>query len=140
MMIRGLLKSCLEGVVKRFSATGMIDVEDREYLQHYGLTSRPQPGAEMVYQVQGNLVIALSSDDRRYRLRVEQGEVALYDDLGQKVHLSRGGILIQSGQITTDGYAVFTGHAEVGTGKSGTFVDKLGKVVTVRDGIIVGLD
>lgn len=33
--------------------------------------------------------------DRRYRLQgLAAGEVALYDDLGQKVHLTRGGIVI----------------------------------------------
>lgn len=34
--------------------------------------------------------------DRRYRLQgLKTGEVALYDDIGQCVHLTRGGILIK---------------------------------------------
>ena len=103
MMIRGILTRAWEGVIKRFSASGMIDVENREYIQHYGLTSLPQPGAEMVYQVEGNLVIALGSDDRRFRISLEDGEVALYDDLEQKVYLTRDGIVIKSAlQVTLE--------------------------------------
>ncbi len=96
MMIRGILTNCVEGVIKRFAALGLIEVSDRELFQHYGFTSRPQEGAEVVYLVEGNLVIAIGSDDRRYRIAIESGEAAIYDDLGQKVHLTRDGIVIES--------------------------------------------
>jgi len=72
--------------------------DDVERIQEYGFTSVPIPGAEgvMVF-VGGNrdhgLLIAV--EDRRYRLKgLKSGEVALYDDQGQKVHLTRTGIVI----------------------------------------------
>lgn len=94
-MIRGIVTALVEGVIKRFSATGRVGetFENREYLQHYGLTSRPLPGAELIILREGNNIIAVASDDRRYRLQLAEGEVALYDDQGQSVHLRQGGII-----------------------------------------------
>ncbi len=69
-----------------------------EVFQHYGFTSVAHDGAEAVQVAVGGvrahgLVIAI--DDRRYRLTgLAEGEVALYDDLGQVVHLTRNGIVI----------------------------------------------
>lgn len=68
-----------------------------ERLQNYGFTSRPKKGAEAcVLFLGGNrdhgIVIAV--DDRRYRLKgLSEGEVALYTDQGDKVHLKRGGTI-----------------------------------------------
>jgi phage gp45-like len=90
-MIRGIVNSVIEGYIKLFSATGRTDesFDWREYFQHYGLTSRPLPGAEIIIIREGNHIIAIGSDDRRYRLAVEEGEVALYTDEGDKIHLKR---------------------------------------------------
>lgn len=69
-----------------------------ERFQDYGFTSVPHPGAELLAgAVGGNRAhtVIIKADDRRYRLKaLEDGEVALYDDLGQKVHLKRDGILV----------------------------------------------
>jgi phage gp45-like len=91
-MIRGIVISVWEGFIKLFSATGRTDesFDQREYFQHYGFTSRPQTGAEIIIIREGNHIIAVASDDRRYRLAVENGEVAIYTDEGDKVHLKRG--------------------------------------------------
>jgi phage gp45-like len=41
--------------------------------------------------------VVISIEDRRYRLTgLAEGEVALYDDLGQVVHLRRGGLFLES--------------------------------------------
>ncbi len=70
-----------------------------EVVRQYGFTAHPHPGAEAVFvSVAGirshGLVIAI--EDRRYRLTgLAAGEVALYDDLGQTVHLTRTGIVIK---------------------------------------------
>ncbi len=70
-----------------------------EYFEHYGFTSAPWEGAEGVFvsvggQRESGVVIA--TGDRRYQLRgLASGEVAIYDDLGQVVHLTRGGIVIE---------------------------------------------
>ncbi|MRR56968.1 MAG: hypothetical protein EG824_01965 [Deltaproteobacteria bacterium] len=97
-MIRGEITEVTEGAVKRFSATGRDGetIEDREYAQHYGFTSRPLAGCEAVIIREGNHYLMIASDDRRYRLAVEAGEAALYDDQGQKVHLTRAGIMVSS--------------------------------------------
>lgn len=69
-----------------------------ERFQQYGMTSHPHPGAEAVVAAVGGArahLVALSVDDRRYRLKaLAQGEMAIYDDQGQKVHLTRAGIVI----------------------------------------------
>jgi phage gp45-like len=145
VIIRGIVQAITDGAVRLFSATGRVygdfteTFSSREFLQHYGFVSRPKAGAELVIVVEGNIITAIGSDDRRYRLAIQEGEAALYDDLGQKVHLTRDGIVIKSGLVTNDGYTVFTRHAEVGTGASGTFTGKNGQVVTVRNGIVVDI-
>lgn len=97
-MIRGIVGSVTEGLIKLFSASGRTgeSFSEREYFQHYGFTSRPHADAEIIIIREGNHIIAIASDDRRYRLSIEEGEVALYDDLGQKVHLKRDSIDVYS--------------------------------------------
>jgi phage baseplate assembly protein V len=72
--------------------------DDVEHFQHYGFTSVAHAGAEGIALAiggsTGNTVV-INVDDRRYRLKaLPNGEVALYDDLGHKVHLTRAGIVI----------------------------------------------
>lgn len=80
--------------------------DDVEHFQHYGFTSVPHAGAEGIALAiggsTGNTVV-INVDDRRYRLKaLSDGEVALYDDLGHKVHLTRDGIVIDgAGQLVT---------------------------------------
>ncbi|WP_415257753.1 phage baseplate assembly protein V [Thauera phenylacetica] len=69
-----------------------------EHFEPYGYTSHPKPGAEAIAaffdgdRSHGAILIV---GDRRFRLTgLAEGEVALYDDLGQKVHLTRTGIVI----------------------------------------------
>lgn len=70
-----------------------------ERFQQYGHTSVPHSGAEaVVASVSGARahLVALVVDDRRYRMAsLKTGEVAIYDDLGQTVHLTREGIVIK---------------------------------------------
>ena len=95
-MIRGIVDSVVPGVIQRITAT-VWDVvgaiANREFFQHYGFTSRPLAGSEVIFIRQGNHFVAIASDDRRYRITLEAGELALYDDQGQKVHLKRDGII-----------------------------------------------
>ena len=71
---------------------------DMEHIEPYGFTSHPHPGAEGVASFFGGdrshgvLVVV---GDKRYRLQgLVEGEVALYDDLGQCVVLRRDKIEI----------------------------------------------
>jgi phage baseplate assembly protein V len=68
-----------------------------ERYQNYGFTSVPLPGMEGVAVFVGgdrSNGVVLAIGDRLYRLRdLQPGETAMYDDLGQKVHLTRAGII-----------------------------------------------
>lgn len=101
MVGRAILSAINDGgAVQTVQAQLMADEvqDDAERIQQYGYTSVPLPGAEAVLVfVGGNrdhgLVIA--TEDRRYRLvGLAAGEVAIYDDQGQKVHLTRAGIVV----------------------------------------------
>lgn len=71
--------------------------DDVERFQQYGFSSHPHPGAEaLVVCVAGNRdhAVVVAVDDRRYRIKgLEQGEVALYTDEGDKVVLKRDGVI-----------------------------------------------
>lgn len=67
-----------------------------ELIQHYGFTSAPLPGAEyIVIPVGGNSnhAVVVASEDGRYRLKIKDGEVALYTDEGDCVHMKRGRVI-----------------------------------------------
>jgi phage baseplate assembly protein V len=90
-MIRGIIQTVFEGAIKRFTASGRTDetIANREYFQHYGFSSRPLAGGEAIIIREGNHFVMIASDDRRYRIALEEGEVALYTDEGDKIHLKR---------------------------------------------------
>lgn len=103
-MIRATIQSVMEGAIKRVTSKGRPGetLTDREYMQHYGFTSRPLPGAEGVIVNQDNHYIMIASDDRRYRIGIENGEVCLYTDEGDQIRFKRGKeIYIKSGNKLT---------------------------------------
>lgn len=73
------------------------DRDDVENFQEYGFTSVALPGAEaLIVCPQGNRehMIAVKIGDRTVRLKgLKKGEVAMYTDEGDKIHLKRGGII-----------------------------------------------
>ncbi|WP_246745741.1 phage baseplate assembly protein [Pseudomonas sp. PNP] len=67
-----------------------------ELAQHYGFTSAPLAGAEFIaLPIGGNSkhVVVIATEDARYRLKVEDGEVAIYTDEGDHVHMKRGRVI-----------------------------------------------
>jgi len=69
-----------------------------EFFEQYGVTSSPHNGGEVLAAFMDGdrshgVVICVA--DRRYRMVIEQGEVAIYDDLEQCVHLTREGIVVE---------------------------------------------
>ena len=82
----------------KFGSGEVIDGMSR--VQEYGFTSVPQPGAHAIAIFIGgerNNGAVIATNDLRSRLKgLQPGEVAIYDDLGQKVHLTRTGIVIQT--------------------------------------------
>ncbi|MGC5830121.1 phage baseplate assembly protein V [Ralstonia pseudosolanacearum] len=77
------------------------DHDDVERFQQYGFTGVPQDGAEGLFLAIGGNTdhgVLIGVEDRRYRLKgLQGGEVALYDDQGLKVHLTRDGIVVDGG-------------------------------------------
>lgn len=70
-----------------------------EHVQNYGFTSHPFPGSDAIVLALGGSreqSVALIVDDRRYRLLLVQGEVAIYDDLGNFAALLRDRIHVKS--------------------------------------------
>lgn len=64
-----------------------------ELFQHYGFSSAPLAGAEyLVIPVGGNSkhAVVVASEDGRYRLTLQDGEVSLYTDEGAYIHMKRG--------------------------------------------------
>ena len=71
-----------------------------EHMQNYGFTSHPKGGDVAVAFLGGNREqgIVLVVDDRRYRIPLQAGEVAIYDDLGNKIELLRDMVRISAVQ------------------------------------------
>lgn len=74
--------------------------DDIEHMQNYGFTSHATGGDVAVAFVGGNREqgIVLVVDDRRFRLNLEAGEVAVYDDQGNKIELLRDMIKVTAVQ------------------------------------------
>jgi len=67
---------------------------DVEHLEPYGYTSHPLSGAEaLVLNPGGNSgrAIVILVNDRRHRIVIQEGEVAIYHHTGDFVHLKNGG-------------------------------------------------
>jgi len=70
-----------------------------EHWHPYGFSMHPRAGAEVLgVSLGGNRdhMIVIATADRRYRLKVGQGEVALHDDQSQKVHIKRESIWVET--------------------------------------------
>jgi phage baseplate assembly protein V len=100
LVSRAVVKRVDDGKKRQLVQAGLLEGETRDGLEHfqpYGFTSVPLAGAEGVALFVGGerdhgLVVAV--DDRRYRLTgLENGEVALYTDEGDKLVIKRGGTI-----------------------------------------------
>lgn len=70
-------------------------------IAHYGFTSAPPPSARAVVVFangdRGNGVAVATNDAASRKTGLASGEVAVYDNLGQTVYLTRSGIVIDAG-------------------------------------------
>lgn len=69
-------------------------------VEPYGFSYRPKPGCQAYMLFPSgdrSYGVAIVVGDKRYQLQLVEGEVALHDDQGQKVHLTRTGIVINGG-------------------------------------------
>ncbi len=102
MVGRALVSAISDGGKVQAVQVKLLDGEVRdgvEVLMQYGHASHPPGQPEGLYFAVGGdrdhgVMICLA--DRQFRLRnLESGESALYDDLGQVVHLTREGIIVR---------------------------------------------
>lgn len=104
MLARGRVASVKATTKMQTLQVQLLAGETKDRLEHfepYGFTSCPNAGAEAaVAFLDGDRShgIVLVVADRRFRLTaLAAGEVALHDDQGQKVHLTRTGIVVDGG-------------------------------------------
>lgn len=70
-------------------------VADLEHLEPFGFTSHPKKDAEalvLAFGGNGSHSVALMVGDRRFRLKVEEGEVALFNAYNDKLHFKKDGV------------------------------------------------
>lgn len=94
MFARGVLRGVTDTGPRQQVQVELLKDELRdglEHMQNYGFTSHPTGGDCAVAFNGGNREqgIVLVIDDRRYRIPLLAGEVAIYDDLGNKIELLR---------------------------------------------------
>lgn len=86
--------------------------DDAEHVQPYGFASAPHVGAEGFGAYIGGgttHAVLLVVDDRRYRITsLQPGEVSLFDDLGQRVTLTRTGIELEGSEVRITATAKIT--------------------------------
>ena len=112
-----------------------------EHFEPYGYTSNPHPGFEPIAASlagKRSHTVCIVAADRRYRLRgLASGEVALYDDLGHQVHLTRTGIVIRGAghPVTITGTPKLRVEADIeATGQIKDLCDGAGKTMSgMRD-------
>lgn len=118
----------------QISALADEELDRIERIQEYGFTSHAHAGAEGVIVCVGgnrNHALVIAVDDKRYRLTgLEMGEVAIYDDLGQKIVLKRTGIEIETKQdegvkITAPKVQIFTDIATLQAKSTSIDSDKI---------------
>jgi phage gp45-like len=96
---RILTTTALGGKALRRAQVRIDDAEIRDetpMVAHYGIASRPLPGAQavMVFPFgdrSKGLIIA--TNDARYQIELQEGEVAIHTDEGDHVHLKRGRVI-----------------------------------------------
>lgn len=114
-----------------------------ERFQNYGLTSAPHPGAEALVVFAGGLRshgVVLAVEDRRYRLTgLAQGEVALFDDLGNVIKLGRQRIDVTAvSELRVEAPKVIVQSNDIQLGESGgAAVARVGDDVNLSTGKII---
>jgi phage gp45-like len=139
------------GPTEKYQITlGSTETHDGERrFAEYGFASRLLPGCNTISVYiagdRGNGVI-IASNDPRYRIDLQPGEVAVYDDQGQVVKVARGGIVLDTGStgnpitVNTSGSVNVnaTGNVVIASGGSVQIGAAGGKKVALDGDPIVG--
>lgn len=90
--IRTVIKAVRSGKIQLIDVKGRgEDYTDKELFQQYGFASSPLPASEGILLFIGGTdnAVVIATEDRRYRLTLQNGEAALYTDEGDYIHLKR---------------------------------------------------
>lgn len=132
----------MRGMPQPDGSVGAERADNLEVIGHYGITSVPHTGAEAIMlSINGvkahGVIIAV--DDRRYRLTgLQEGEVALYDDLGNVVKLGRQELSVtgvQKVHVVAPTALIEADAVQLG-GKGGQKVARVGDQVDLSTGLI----
>ena len=124
--------------VLQVQVTSPDDVQSIEQIGPGGQDFSPPDGSRVVILEIGSAYkVAIAVDDLQ-EPEAAPGERRIYsvsdEDIKALIYLfTNGNIEITSPETET------TGHLKVGTGATGTFTSGEGKVITVQDGIIIGI-
>jgi len=138
LVTRGVVKMIKDtGGLQTLQLTALADetLDGVERIQQYGFTAHPHPESDaLILNVGANRShpIVIAVDDRRYRLKLSQGEVALYDDQGQKVVLYRDRIEVEAPKVV-----VKSDNVQLGA-DGGAAVARVGDLVNVGAGSSAG--
>lgn len=106
MLARGSVAAASGAGKMRTLQIRMMSDETKDNVEHfepYGFTSEPIRGAEHVtafFDGDRSHGVTIVVADRRYRLQgLKAGEMAIFDDQGQKVYLTRTGIVIDGANL-----------------------------------------
>lgn len=100
-IVRGVFRGTRQDKMQRAQAEMYAgETREMEHAEPYGFTSVPHEGAEVIAAAPGGSrshMVILCVADRRYRLQnLAAGEVAIHDDQGQVVHLTRDGMVLET--------------------------------------------
>lgn len=109
IVARGAVKMVGDGSKLQTNQISLLDgelIDGAERAQQYGFSSHPQAGAECFVVFVGadrSHPIILSVEDRRYRVQgCAAGEVVIYTDEGDRIHLKRDNTI----EVTTKHFVV----------------------------------
>lgn len=114
MITRGTVARAEEAhKLRTLQVRGLAGDDEAEHFEAYGYTSRPKPGAEvLIVNVGGDGAhpVVIVAADRRYRVQgLESGEVAIYDDQGQRITLYRDRIELEAPRVVVNSPEVYLG-------------------------------
>lgn len=111
-------------------------LDGAEHWQPYGFTYKPHAGAEaLVLAVGGHRAhsVVIACADRRYRLTaLEDGEVALYTDEGDKIHFKRGRVI----EVLTETLNI---SASAAVNFDTPVINTTGQIVSAGDQVAAGI-
>ena len=129
--IRGIITNFTSraGKLATFSASGRTgeSFTDRVAMQQFGFASSLPKGSEAVLLKTGQNVYLIASDNRKFRIALQQGETAIYNNQGDSIHLKKNHTIEVNATGPTSKVIVNSMSVELG-----------GPTVDPTDGVVTG--